>query len=80
MQHSTREEFDMFSFIGKVLTLSAAIVLAPIAAVFCVPVICFMAPVAVIALPFMLGAFFGESKEVVPTAKPLRQLQTQYQH
>lgn len=80
MQHSTREEFDMFSFIGKVLTLSAAIVLAPIAAVFCVPVICFMAPVAVIALPFMLGAFFGESKEVVPATKPLRQLQTQYQH
>lgn len=78
MQDSTREDFDMFSFIGKVLTVSAAIVLAPIAAVFCVPVICFMAPVALIALPFMVGAFFGESKEVTTAQKPLRQLQTQY--
>ena len=75
-----RREFDMFSLIGKVLTVSAATVVLPIAAVACIPLACFMAPVAIIALPFMLVAFFGESKEVAPAAKPLRQLQTQYSH
>lgn len=73
-------EVDMFSFISKVLTVSAAIILAPIAAVACIPLACFLAPVAIIALPFMVAAFFGESKEVVPASRPLRQLQTQYTH
>jgi hypothetical protein len=73
-------EVDMFSFVSKVLTISAGIILAPIAAVACIPLACFLAPVAIIALPFMVTAFFGESKEVGPASKPLRQLQTQYTH
>ena len=74
-------EFDMFSFIGKVLTVSAGIVLAPVAAVACIPLACFLAPVAIIALPFMVGAFFGEGKEAVQESmRPVRQLRAQYQH
>jgi hypothetical protein len=73
-------EINFFSFISKVLTLSAAIVIAPIAVLACIPLLCFLAPVAVIALPFMVAAFFGESKEVVTAQKPLRHLQTQYSH
>jgi hypothetical protein len=73
-------EVDMFSLVSKVLTISAGIVLAPIAAVACIPLVCFLAPVAIIALPFMVTAFFGESKEVVPASRSLRQLQTQYTH
>ena len=75
-----KREIDMFSFVSKVLTVSTAIVLAPLAVVACVPLVCFMAPVALIALPFMVVAFFGESKEVAPAQKPLAQLRHQYSH
>ncbi len=73
-------EIDMFSFIGKVLTVSAGIVLAPVAAVACIPLACFLAPVAIIALPFMVGAFFPEGKEAVQESmRPIRALRAQYQ-
>jgi hypothetical protein len=74
------QERDWFTLISKVLTLSAAIIIAPFALVACVPLVCVMAPVAVIALPFMLGAFFGETKAMRPVQQPQHQLQPHLAH
>ena len=74
LKHATR------SFAAKVLMLLTALVVGPMLVVLSIPAICFMAPVALIAIPFMLGAFFGQSKEARPAVQPLRKLQPQASH
>jgi hypothetical protein len=69
-----------FKFISQVLTILTVLVVAPIALLASVPVICFLAPVALMAIPFMLGAFFGETKEALPAYQPLRKLQPHMSH
>jgi hypothetical protein len=69
-----------FKFIAQVLTIATVLVVAPIALLASIPVICFLAPVALMALPFMLAAFFGQGKEARPAYQPLRKLQPQTSH
>lgn len=69
-----------FQFVAQVLTVLTVLVVAPIAMVASIPVICFLAPVALMALPFMIGSFFGQTKEAGPARQPLRKLQPQVSH
>lgn len=69
-----------FKFVIQVLTLLTALVVTPIALLASVPVLCFLAPVALIAMPFMVAAFFGQTKEVLPVQQPLRRLQPRLSH
>jgi hypothetical protein len=69
-----------FKFVSQVLALASALVVAPIALLASVPVLCFLAPVALMAIPFMLVAFFGQSKDALPAQQPLRKLQPQASH
>lgn len=64
-----------FKFMLQVVTLLTALVVAPVALLASIPVLCFLAPVALIAMPFMVAAFFGQSKEALPAHQPLRRLQ-----
>jgi hypothetical protein len=67
-------EQPAYSLISKVITVVALIAVAPFVAVACVPMACFLLPVAFMAMPFMVVAFFGESRDLRPV-QPLRQLQ-----
>ena len=69
-----------FKFISQVLNILTVLVVTPIALLASVPVVCFLAPVALIAIPFMLVAFFGQSKEALPAQQPLRRLQPRMSH
>jgi hypothetical protein len=63
-----------YSLISKVLTITALIAISPFCAIACVPLMCFLIPVAFMAMPFMVVAFFGETKEIAPL-QPVRALQ-----
>lgn len=67
-------------FVGKVLAVATVLVVTPVVILASIPVICFMAPVALIAIPFMVAAFFGQSKEALPSQQPLRKLHPQVSH
>jgi hypothetical protein len=62
-----------YTLISKVLTITALIAVSPFCAIACVPLLCFLIPVAFMAMPFMVVAFFGQTKEIAPM--PLRALQ-----
>lgn len=74
MQSSRQDR--AFSFISKVMTVCALTAVAPFVAVAFVPLFMFLLPVAFIAMPFMMAAFFGETK-VMLEPQPLRALQPQ---
>lgn len=69
-----------YRFLSSVVALGTVLVVGPIAVLASIPVICFLAPVALIAMPFMLVAFFGQKNEVRPMQQPLRKLQPQHSH
>jgi hypothetical protein len=73
---SQRQAWDGFSFVSKVLTVTALLAVSPFVAIACVPLVCFLLPVAFMAIPFLLVAFFGETKDM-REPQPLRQLQPQ---
>lgn len=70
-----RREFDSpaYSLISKVLTITALIAISPFCAIACVPLVCFLIPVAFMAMPFMVVAFFGQTREIAPV-QPVRVL------
>ena len=72
--HRRKFESPAYSLISKVMTVTAVIALAPFCAIACVPLVCFLAPVALMALPFMVVAFFGQTKEIAPV-QSVRMLQ-----
>lgn len=74
--HSQRQAWDGFSFTSKVLTVTVLLAVSPFVAIACVPLVCFLLPVAFMAIPFLLVAFFGETKDM-REPQPLRQLQPQ---
>jgi len=55
-----------YTLISKVLTVTALIAVSPFCAIACVPLLCFLVPVAFMAIPFVVVAFFGETKEIAP--------------
>jgi hypothetical protein len=71
---STTFERPAYTLISKVLTVTALIAVSPFCAIACVPLLCFLIPVAFMAIPFVVVAFFGETKEIA-TVQPLRALQ-----
>jgi hypothetical protein len=74
-----QRQWDAFSLVSKVLTVSAAIVLAPFAVVAVLPLACFLAPVAIIGLPFVVAAFSGETTVIRESWRPpARALQAAY--
>ena len=66
---SRKLEFPAYTLFSKVLTVSALIAVAPFCAIACVPLLCFLIPVAFMAIPFVVVAFFGETKEIVPVQR-----------
>ena len=73
---SQRQAWDGFSLVSKVLTVTALLAVSPFVAIACIPLVCFLLPVAFMAIPFLLVAFFGETKDM-REPQPLRQLQPQ---
>lgn len=73
---SRTPDLGEFSFTSKVMTVTALFAVSPFVAIACVPMICFLLPVAFIAMPFMVVAFFGETRDM-REPQPLRQLQPQ---
>lgn len=73
---SQRQAWDGFSLISKVMTVTALLAVSPFVAIACVPLVCFLLPVAFIAMPFVVVAFVGETKDM-REPQPLRQLQPQ---
>jgi hypothetical protein len=71
---SRKSDSPAYTLISKVLTVTALIAVSPFCAIACVPLLCFLIPVAFMAMPFMVVAFFGETREIAP-AQPLRVLQ-----
>ena len=59
-------ESPAYTLISKVLTVTALIAVSPFCAIACVPLLCFLIPVAIMAMPFMVVAFFGQTKEITP--------------
>lgn len=78
--HKPMRRPGWLSFIAQTLTVLTALVVGPMLALLSIPALCFMAPVALMAIPFMLVAFFGQSKEALPAPQPLRKLQPQASH
>lgn len=78
--HKPPRKNASLGFASNVLLVLTALVVGPMLAVLSIPAICFMAPVALIAIPFMLVAFFGQSKEALPATQPLCKLQPQASH
>ena len=78
--HNPPRKHVSLGFASNVLMVLTALVVGPMLALLSIPAICFMAPVAVIAIPFMLVAFFGQGKEARPASQPLRKLQPQASH
>jgi hypothetical protein len=73
-------QFEAFSLTSKVVTVCTLAMVAPFVAIACVPLVMFMLPVAFMALPFMVVAFFGETKELKPEPRRLHALQPQLAH
>ena len=71
---SRKFENPAYTLSSKVLTITALIAVSPFCAIACVPLLCFLIPVAFMAMPFMVVAFFGETREIAPM-QPLRALQ-----
>ena len=63
---SRQFERPAYTLISKVLTVTALIAVSPFCAIACVPLLCFLIPVALMALPFVVVAFMGETKEIAP--------------
>ena len=60
----------------KVLSGSIAVVMVPPFVILAVaPMLLMLAPVALVAIPFMLSAFAGEAREVQPLPRRVRALQ-----
>jgi hypothetical protein len=70
---STKQEKTSYSLFTEVMTIAALLLVSPFVVVAFVPLALSLLPVAAIALPFMVVAFFGETKTMRP-AQPVRQL------
>jgi hypothetical protein len=74
-----QRQWDAFSFVSKVLTISALTAVAPFVMVAFVPLIMFMLPCAFIVLPFVVAAFSTETVQIRESLRPpMRVLQPQH--
>lgn len=72
MQSTERDE-SAYGLLSKVTTVATLLLASPFVAVAFVPMTLMLLPVAFIGWPFMLAAFFGETKALRP-AQPVPQL------
>jgi hypothetical protein len=71
--NSTTQEQRTYGLLHKVMMVAALLLISPFVVVAFVPLALSLLPVAAIALPFMVVAFFGETKAMRPV-EPVRQL------
>jgi hypothetical protein len=70
------EEKRPFGIVLRVLFGTISVVMVPPFVMLAVaPMLLMLAPVALVAIPFILAAFAGEAREVAPLPRRVRELQ-----